>query len=170
MGVGEKGDSRVLPFYEALGVECGHLRPYDGTTLSCLSFWKPILQSTANQILHIPATVFFSPLNLRPWPCGQGGFLLSYPNFGNGRGERRAITTLPWRLISSKQNKTTTTIKTTLKKKKKINWREGLVPFNSTFIVPLLVLDFCAFFLSLFEAIKIFLDNYCFFLLLFLAT
>lgn len=48
-----------------LGWSIGLLRPF-GTTLSCLSFWKPSLQSTANQILHIPVVVFLSLLNLSP--------------------------------------------------------------------------------------------------------
>lgn len=41
------------------GWSLGHLRPFDGTTLSCLSFWKPNLQSTTDQILHIPVVVSF---------------------------------------------------------------------------------------------------------------
>lgn len=46
-----------------------------------------------------------------------------------------------------------------------------MVPFNSTVIVPLLVLDVSAFFLSLFEVIKIRLGNCCFLLsTLFLAV
>lgn len=57
------------------GWSIGLLRPFDGTTLSCLSFWKPSLQSTANQILHIPVVVFFSLLNLSPCLCSQGGLL-----------------------------------------------------------------------------------------------
>lgn len=80
--------------------------------------------------------------------------------FRGGKGERRAITTLPSRFNEIKLQPPSKPH--TKRKKKLFNWRKGLIPFNSTFIVPLLVLDFCAFFLSLFEVIKIFLDNCCF--------
>lgn len=62
-------------FEKLWGWSIGLLKPFGGTTLSCLSFWKPSLQSTANQILHIPVVVFLSLLNLSPWLCSQGGFL-----------------------------------------------------------------------------------------------
>lgn len=34
------------------------------------------------------------------------------------------------------------------------NWRKGLVPLHPVFIVPLLVLDLCAFFLPLYDVIN----------------
>lgn len=75
MGVGENVTPGSFPSAKLCGWSIGHLRPFDGTTLSCLSFWKPNLQSTANPILHIPVVAFLSLQNLSPWQCGQGGFL-----------------------------------------------------------------------------------------------
>lgn len=57
-----------FPSAERWGRSVGQLRPFDGTTLSCLFFWKPNLPSAANQILHMPVVVFLYLLNLSPWP------------------------------------------------------------------------------------------------------
>lgn len=160
MGVGEKCDSRVLSFCKALGVEyrASEALWWHYTELSVLLETQPKVNCKSNSS-HSSCSFSF-PTESQSLAMWSKWLSVSHPNLGNGRHYNSAFKT---HLLKAKWNKTTATFKTHTKRRITCNWRKDLVPFNSTVIVPLLVLDFCAFFLSLFEAIKIFLDN-CFLL------
>lgn len=135
-----------FPSAKLWGWSRGHLRPFDGTTLSCLFFWKPNLQSTVNQIPHIPVVVFLSLLNLSPWLYVVKVAFCEPPYFREWEALQLCLRDSS---LKSKVKQNYNHLQNTYRKKKdNFNQRKGLVPFNSTFIVPLLVLDFCAFFLS----------------------
>lgn len=157
MGVGEKCDSRV--FCEALGVEyrASEALWWHYTELSVLLETQPTINCKLNSS-HSSCSLSF-PIKSQSLAVQSGWLSVSHPNLGNGRHYNFAFKT---HLFKAKWNKTATIFKTQ-KKDNLSKWRKGLVSFNSTFIVPCVRFP-CFLPLSLFEAIKIFLDNCCFLL------
>lgn len=169
-GAREKCDSRVLGSVKFWGWGVGRPRPFDSTVLHCLSFWRPNLQSSAKQILHIPGVLLPSPDS--SVPSHEVKETVKPPKLTEWGGREEAIKILPSRLISwklnekekkkKKDNHLQSHAKNKQKEQQAFNWRKGSVPLHSTVIVPLLVLALCASTLPLCEVIKTFLDNCCF--------
>lgn len=136
-GAWEKCDFRVLGSVKFWGWGVGPQRPFDSTVLHCLSFWRPNLQSSAKQILHIPGVLLPSPDSSVPSYMVKE--TVKPPKLTEWGGREEAIKILPSRLISWKLNekekkKRTITFNHMQKtnKKNSKHLTEGRVRFHST--------------------------------------